>query len=265
MRIATLCPSNTELAVYMGLEDCLVGTDQYSDWPDRIGSLPKLGPDLNIDMDALEALKPDLAVASLSVPGMERNVQELIARGIPHIVLNPASLEDIGGSMLALGEAADRRKAAQAAYVRYTGELERYREQAEARKQAASRPCPSIYWEWWPKPVFTPGRTNWLTELSGLAGGRNLFADHDEPSVRTDWETVAERNPDMIAMVWVGVRKKQVKPEAVAGRAGAGLVEAVKRNRIAVLEEALFCRPSPRLLDGLDQLVRWVDSCLEET
>ena len=74
MRIISLCPSNTELVHYLGLTQYLVGVDDYSDWPNSIKSLPKLGPDLNINIDLVESLKPDLVLASLSVPGMEKTL-----------------------------------------------------------------------------------------------------------------------------------------------------------------------------------------------
>ncbi|WP_368072810.1 ABC transporter substrate-binding protein [Bacillus sp. FJAT-27225] len=69
MKLVTLCPSNTELVNYLGLTQSLVGVDDFSDWPEEILRLPRLGPDLHIDMEKVEALKPDLVLASLSVPG----------------------------------------------------------------------------------------------------------------------------------------------------------------------------------------------------
>lgn len=72
MRVASLCPSNTEILAYLGLTDQLVAVDDYSDWPAAVNTLPKLGPDLSIDMNAVEKAKPDLVLASLSVPGMEK-------------------------------------------------------------------------------------------------------------------------------------------------------------------------------------------------
>lgn len=72
MRLISICPSNTELVAYLGLVDQLVGVDDFSDWPIAVKNLPQLGPDLSINMDALEALEPDLVLASLSVPGMEK-------------------------------------------------------------------------------------------------------------------------------------------------------------------------------------------------
>ena len=83
MKLISICPSNTELLGYLGLTSSLIGVDNYSDWPEEVSSLPRLGSDLNIDMDKVEELQPDLVLASLSVPGMERNIEELEKRKIP--------------------------------------------------------------------------------------------------------------------------------------------------------------------------------------
>src|SRR5881275_744503 len=83
VRVVSLCPSNTEVMEFLGLTHLLVGVDDFSDWPESIAGLPKLGPDLSINMDLVEELKPDIVLASLSVPGMEKNVKALAERGIP--------------------------------------------------------------------------------------------------------------------------------------------------------------------------------------
>ena len=84
----------------LGLIDQLVAVDDFSDWPKSINALPRLGPDLSIDMDKLESHEPDLVLASLSVPGMEKNIEELVKRKIPHIMLDPQSLDDIAEDLL---------------------------------------------------------------------------------------------------------------------------------------------------------------------
>ncbi|MFD2615656.1 cobalamin-binding protein [Paenibacillus gansuensis] len=249
MRIASLCPSNTELLEYLGLSDSVVGVDNYSDWPENTKRLPRLGPDLDIDMDALEALRPDLVVASLSVPGMEKNIAGLKERGLSHIVLNPNSLGDIGQTMLQIGEATDTLVRAKTAYHKYKESLDFY---AELSSTIADRP--TLYWEWWPKPVFTPGGANWLTEISELAGARNVYEDHTAASVQTDWDDVLTRNPDYILLAWVGIQPHLVKPDTVRQRPGSSKLQAVQQNQIHVMEEPLYCRPSPRLFLGLQKL-----------
>lgn len=254
MRVISLCPSNTELMEFLGFTHLLVGVDDYSDWPESIASLPKLGPDLAIDMDRVEQLKPDLVLASLSVPGMEKNVEALVERGIPHLVLNPQSLtdieEDLKKTAEALGEKECGEKAAQ---------IFRFRLESVKQKSQGIRDRPTLYWEWWPKPIFTPGKINWLTEISEAAGAINLFADIELASVLTDWEDVLKRKPDYICLAWVGVRREKIQKSIVKKRPGYEILNFDDDSRILILEEELYCRPSPRLLDGLEKLLKLIN------
>lgn len=249
MRLISICPSNTELLHYLGLTSRLVGVDDFSDWPEAVSGLPKLGPDLNIDMDKLEALEPDLVLGSLSVPGMERNVQALKERTIPHIVLDPQSLEDIMRDLLAVGELTHTSAKADEVASSMREVIHTYKQLA-----AACTDTPALYWEWWPKPIFTPGRVNWLTELSELAGAVNIFSDKEVASYQTDWAEVVGKNPEAICMIWVGVKESKMNPKHVMKRENADKVNAVQNSNIHVLEESLFCRPSPRLIMGLQKL-----------
>ncbi|WP_372661530.1 cobalamin-binding protein [Cohnella sp.] len=253
MRIVSLCPSNTELLGFMGLSSSIVGVDNYSDWPAAIDGLPRLGSDMDISIDAVGALQPDLVVASLTVPGMEKNIEGLKERNLPYIILNPKSLADIGRNMLVVGEATDTLGQASAALHKYQGMLDQY-----AERSCRVERKPSLYWEWWPKPVFTPGGGNWLTEISELAGARNVFADDPRASVKTELEDVLNRVPDYILLAWVGVKAQLVKPETVKQRPGWSELQAVQQGRVHIMEEPLYCRPSPRLIVGLQKLAAFL-------
>jgi iron complex transport system substrate-binding protein len=249
MRLISICPSNTELLVYLGLDQFLVGIDDFSDWPAHIQSLPKLGPDLSINMDLLEGLKPDLVLASLSVPGMEKNIAELERRNIPHIVLNPQTLEDIADNLLLVGKATGKIEEANQVVKRYNQFVSYYKE-LSARLETKS----TLYWEWWPKPIFSPGGINWLTEISTLAGGINIFSDIQVASHQPEWDEIIKLNPEHFCLVWVGVKQDKMNPKFIKKRPQAEQLKAITQNQIHVLEEPLYCRPSPRLLVGLKKL-----------
>lgn len=250
MRLISICPSNTELVGYLGLTSSLVGVDNYSDWPKEVDSLPRLGSDLDIDMDKIEELKPDLVLASLSVPGMERNIEKLEERNIPHVIVpNPKSLTEVGESLLFVGKVTNTSDRAQQLYEEYNSILKTY----QSLSKQVEKPV-SIYWEWWAKPIFTPGATNWITEISRLAGGRNVFEDYPQASVKTDWEEVKQKNPEVFCIIWVGVQKEKVNPKVILKRAEAEQMQAIQNNQLYILEEPLFCRPSPKLLIGLSKI-----------
>ncbi|MBA2174604.1 cobalamin-binding protein [Halobacillus locisalis] len=249
MRIVSICPSNTEIIAYLGKTELLVGVDNYSDYPEQVLSLPKLGPDLSIDLDKVEELKPDLVLASLSVPGMDQNIKGLIKRELPYIILNPNSLEEIAEDIRTVGAAIGEPELGKERAAEFSAEIEKYKTSAMNEEYK-----PALYWEWWPKPIFTPGRTNWLSEISELAGAYNVFYDLEQANVQTDWDEVRKRRPDHICMVWVGVKEEKMNPDHVRKRPGWADLEAVREGRIHILEESLYCRPSPRLLEGLKKL-----------
>ncbi|MGE6257564.1 cobalamin-binding protein [Heyndrickxia sporothermodurans] len=251
MRIISICPSNTELLAYLDCLHLLVGIDDYSDWPEHIQSLPKLGPDLSIRMDDLEKLNPDLVLASLSVPGMEKNIEELDKRKIPYIVLNPQNFDDISNDLIYVARSIGCEEVGIKKAKLFLETINQYKKIANTIDN-----CPTLYWEWWPKPVFTPGNTNWLTLLSEYAGAKNIFSSIEKASIQTDWDDVRRRNPDYICLAWVGVSHEKVNPELVKKRPHWNELTAVKNNRILVLEESLFCRPSPRLINGMDELAK---------
>ncbi len=62
-----------------GLEvlDWVVGVDDHSDFPPEVQGLPRVGPDLGVDLDRVEALRPDLVLASLL--GVPERGQEVVA------------------------------------------------------------------------------------------------------------------------------------------------------------------------------------------
>ncbi len=223
--------------------------DDFSDWPKEIEELPRLGPDLNINMDRLQALEPDLVLASLSVPGMEKNIERLDERGIRYHIFNPNSLDEIADDLLKLGELTGFEERAKQIVAHFRNVIEEYKGISRTVTEK-----PSLYWEWWPKPAFTPGGENWLTEISELAGAENCFADEDVASVQTDWETIRKREPDHICLVWVGVRKQKVNPKILDKRPDWDQMKAMQMNHVHVLEEPYFCRPSPRLLIGLQKI-----------
>lgn len=250
-RIVSLCPSNTEILEALGLLPQVVGVDDWSDWPAAVRSLPRVGPDLRVDLDRVEALRPDLVLASLSVPGMERNVAGLEQRGLPHLVLDPHGIEDLWENIRTVGRVCHAETAASRVVAGLQARVHRVRESTLRAERT-----PTLYWEWWPKPLFAPGRRNWLTPVSELAGCRSITANVEADAARPTPDEVRDADPDWILLAWTGVAREKVRPDVLLRRPGWGELRAIRTGRVRVMEEGLFCRPSPRLIDGLEQLTR---------
>jgi iron complex transport system substrate-binding protein len=131
------------------------------------------------------------------------------------------------------------------------------------REQAAALPKkPRVYFEEWDEPMLSGIR--WVSELVEIAGGEDCFPElKDKPlgkdRIIADYETVIERQPDIIIGSWCG---KKFRPEKVRERPGFDRIPAVQNDELHEIKSVNILQPGPAALtDGLSQLhdiiARW--------
>lgn len=241
--LITLAPSNAEMVAALGAFDRVVAAEDSSDSPPEIETLPRLGPDLAPDLDRVAVFRPGLVVSSLTVPGMERNVIGLRARGVPQIVLAPRSVDDVIADLTRLGAAVGAR----AAGARAAATLSAERETLRARWGGRHVP---VYLEWWPRPMFTPGADCFSNELIALAGGRNVFARREGASVEVTPADVVAAAPEACFVSWCGVAEAKLNPANLCARDGLTELLAVREGRVFALDERYSGRPGPNMLEA---------------
>ena len=243
MRVVSLACSNTEIVHALGCGPLLVGVDDHSDWPvELVGPLPKVGPDLDIDVEKVAALEPDLVLATLTVPGHEKVVDRLEAAGLPWIAPEPTSLEDVYRDIVDIGERLGVRERADEVVAAMRREIRAVEVPEDER--------PAVLVQWWPKPVIAPGRASWVTDLIVLAGGRNPIGDEPVKSRPIADDEVAALAPDVVSVSWCGVDPAKYRPEVVRDNPAFTQIPAIVRDRVVCIPEAWLGRPGPRLLDG---------------
>lgn len=254
VRVVSLACSNTEIVCALGLADCLVGVDDHSDYPlDVVTRLPRVGPDLQIDVERVAALEPDLVLASLTVPGHERVVESIERAGLPFIAPEPVSIDDVYRDVRAIG---DRLGASERA-DRLVSEM---RAALEAPAPHRTR-APRLLVEWWPKPVIVPGRDSWVTELCERVGAVNPFADRAVKSTPIDDDEARAVEPDAVVISWCGVRPEKYRPDVVYRRERWRELPALRTRRVFTVPEAHLGRPGPRLVAGCRALREIAEAC----
>lgn len=242
MRIFSHTCSNTEIVC----APMLVGVDADSDYPPEVvAGLPKTGRDLDLDIDAVLALKPDLVLTSLTVPGHEQVVEALRAAGLRVLVCDPLSLADVYADILRIADVLGVPERGHALVAQMEAAM-------PAAEVAGSRP--KVLVEWWPKPVIAPARQSWVTDMIHRAGGENPWADMDAKSVPMEHADARAAAPDVIVMSWCGVKEANYRSEVVCQREGWAGVPAVAHGRIHAISEAYLGRPGPRLVEGYRRL-----------
>ena len=246
MRVFSHTCSNTEIVCALGCAQLLVGVDSDSDYPPEVvAGLPKTGRDLDLDIDAVRALAPDLVLTSLTVPGHEKVVEALRAAGMTVLVADPCSLADVYASIRAIAQALGVAERVEA----LVAEME-----AAMPVVAVSGKRPAVLVEWWPKPVIAPCRQSWVTELIERAGGRNPWAEVEAKSLPMTHEQARDAMPEVVVMSWCGVKEANYRSDVVRQRDGWDDVPAVAHNRIHAVSEAYLGRPGPRLVEGYRRL-----------
>jgi iron complex transport system substrate-binding protein len=247
LRLVSLTCSNTEIVCALGCGHLLVGVDDHSDHPlEVVRSLPRVGPDLEIDVERVAALAPDLVLASLTVPGHEAVVAGLERAGLPWIAPEPTGLADVYRDIREVG--------------RRLGVAERAEEVVAAMERdlpavtPAAQGRPRLLVQWWPKPVIAPGRRSWVTELIDRAGGVNPLANEEVKSRALSDEDVRALAPDGMVLSWCGVAPEKVRPGVVLANPAWSDLPFVRDRRVFLLPEAHLGRPSPRLVEGYRRL-----------
>lgn len=268
MRIVSLACSNTEILAALGCAHLLVGVDDHSDHPpSALDGLARVGPDLEIDLEQVAALEPDLVLASLTVPGHETVVEGVEAAGLPHLTLSPDSLPDVyrnietiarrleEGGVSGVRERARllveemRRELGDAQNPRSPGATE----EPSLEGQSGPQP-PSLLIQWWPKPVIAPCGQSWVDPLIHRAGGRNPLSGERRPSRPLGDEEVAALAPDAIILSWCGIDPDKYRPDVVYRNPAFQDTPAIRNRNVFCVPEAYLGRPGPRLVDGIRAL-----------
>lgn len=256
MRIVAHTCSNTEIVCALGRADWLVGVDDHSDHPASVVErLPRVGADLDIDVARIARLAPDLVITSLTVPGHERCLERIRKAGLPYLVTQPHTLEDVASDIRRIGRALDAESNAEKIARRFDA-------LAVGSPNADLVP---VLVEWWPKPVIAPGKKSWVNEMLALAGGINPFAQIDTESTEVSIDLAVEAMPEAIVMSWCGVEESKYRPHVVMRRDGWQDIPAIRNGNIHAVSEAWLGRPGPRLLDGIERLRAIIASCRRST
>lgn len=241
-RIVSLSPHGTELLFAAGAGAHMVGTVAHSDYPDAATRIAQVGTYVAFDLERIAALRPDLVVAWSS--GNGKALQRLAALGIPVYVTEPRSLEGIAASLERLGQLAGTSDVANGAAREFRSRLVRL------RARYAQRDPVSVFYQVWRGPLFTLGGPHIFSRVAELCGGRNVFGGLDTLAPTVDLETVLAANPD--AIVASGMAEE--RPDWLDDWRRWPQMRAVRSNHLFFIPPDLLQRPTPRLLDGAEQL-----------
>ena len=241
-RIVSLSPHLTELLYAAGAGRRVVGALEYSDYPAEARSVPRVGSEASIDLEAVIALGPDLIVAWPNA-GSVRAVNRLAEMPFAVFRSEPRELDDIPRTLERLGILAGTSQEAAKAAAGFRARVR------DLELRYSKRPRVRVFYQVWDRPLLTVNGDHVITKVMRLCGGENVFAGLPLIAPEIDREAVVRANPEVIITSAASLDPWKAFPR----------VAAVANGQLYAIPPDLLQRHTPRLLDGAERLCRLLE------
>lgn len=236
-RIVSLLPSLTESVCALGACQRLVGVDRYSNWPESIKNLPRVGGGIDPNIESIVALKPDLVLAAGSTRGADR----LQALGLTVLRLEPRTHADAQRVLKTVGQAlhlpqADSERVWQGIQLGVQAAVQSLSPQARRQR---------VYFEVSPTP-YGASEASFIGETLTRMGMVNILPASMGPFPQVNPEYVVRAQPDVIMA-------GDSSQASMAQRPGWSALRAMQAQRLCVFKpdaSDMLVRAGPRMAEG---------------
>ncbi|MGD0405406.1 MAG: cobalamin-binding protein [Candidatus Bathyarchaeia archaeon] len=254
-RIISLAPSNTQIVFAIGAGNKVVGVTDYDHYPYNFtawiaaGNMTSVGGFSTPNKETIASLHPDLILAtSINDP----DVVTLRNLGYKVLVLNPNNVTGVLQDISLVGRATGADQNATALVDTINNQISAI----TAKIAAANETKPLVYYEVWNDPLMSAGSTSFINDVIVKAGGQNIFGNETQQYPTVSSETIVQKNPDVILlptdMANPGEAPFYGSVNQVKARPGWNAINAVKNNRVVVVDGDLFAEAGPRIGDQID-------------
>lgn len=245
-RIISLAPSITELVYAAGAGKYLVGTVDYSDYPDAAKSLPHVGDALRVDMERVLALKPDLILVWPS--GTPASVLEQVKKlDVQVHEIDAQRIAEVSDALRLIGNLAGTGDVAGNAAAQFENDMN------ALRAQYAGRSRLSVFIQVNDQPLYTVNKQQIISEIVELCGGDNIFADLNQLAPVIGVEAVIQKNPQVILSTDSHAVDLETQWHAWPQ------LQAVKNHHLYTVPPDNIARASPRLVKGTEEVCEALD------
>ncbi len=245
-RVVSLAPSVTEIIYAVSGADLIVGATRFSDAPPEAKRLPRVGTYVRPNMERITALAPDLVIG-VKDGNPIWTVDSLERLAIPFFAIHPRDVNGLLGAIRlvggAIGRAKEGARVARELAARIAGVRERVRAAAGVR----------VFVQEGVDPIVAAGGGTYISDIIRLAGGENVFG-HLKGWPKLNVEAVLKARPEVLIIVGM---ERQKDPASARDRWLLWPeIPAVRNSRVHLVESNLYDRPSPRVVELLEEVAR---------
>jgi len=252
-RVIALSPGITELLFAAGAGDQVIGTTDYSDYPDAARDVPRIGSYKRIDLEAVLAAEPDLVIAWISGNPTEQ-VLRLEELGLPVYWGEQRDFEDVSGTIRRYGALTGQEATAQSVADDFDSELANYRQDYRDADSV------EVFYQVWDDPLMTVNGEHLISRAIGICGGETQFSDLPRLTPRLDVESVLAADPEAIIAGGMG----ENDPSWLEFWEQFDQMQAVRSGHLFFVPPSTLQRPTPRILDGIALVCEQLDTVREQ-
>ena len=241
-RIVTLLPSLTETVCELGGCRRIVGVDTFSNWPERVRSLPHVGGVEDANIETIVSLKPDLVLLSST----SRALARLESLRVPVFGLDLKTMADVHRALGKVGQILDvNPRTARDLSTRIDQGIDDAARSVPAASQGAT-----VYFEVDDGP-YAASESSHIGEILTRLGAKNIVPGHLGTVPKLNPEFVVRADPQVIII-------SQRDAASLGERPGWNRLRAIREGRVCALtpeQGDVITRPGPRLAEAARSLV----------
>lgn len=246
-RIVSLAPGITEILYALGLDREIAGVTTFCTYPEAARLKPRIGGFTNISVEKILSLNPDLVIGTADGNSKE-TVAKLESLGIPVYVTNPKTLEEILAVVLQVGMITGKEKVARKLTADLQNRVKHLMALVAAQKKYR------VFFQVGGEPLITVGRDTLHNQLINLAGGVNIAGREKTLYPRYSVEEVLAQQPEVI--LFSSMKYAEDVTRVWGHWRNWPNIPAVRDNRLYIIDTDLIDRASPRIVDGLEAMVK---------
>ena len=240
-RIISGMPSITEMLFELELDDRIVGVTSQCNYPPEALDQERVGA-FFLNLEKIVSLEPDLIIMIESA--QKRDIKKLKDFGLNVHTIDPDTVEEVMSAMIELGRLTSSEGQAENAVTKMRRQL------ASVEAELVDRSTKEVLVVVGFRPLIVVGQGNFINDLLGYAGARNVVAQTAAAYPQLSFEKLLELDPEYRIVV-----KTSYADDIIENDQRWQTLRAVKNEQVLYIEADVLSRPGPRVIQAIEQIV----------
>lgn len=244
-KVISLYGALNDLLISLGAVDKIVARTKADENIKEIAHLPSIGTHMRPNPELVIAQKPDLVLQLKGRTEALANLDVLKGAGIPTVVFEIESFQDLFTVTRQLGEIMDKEQEARNLIEDWQRRLDRLEKKGPQKK-------PRVFYEARYPNLLAAGAKGIINDIIHTAGGINIV-EQPKKLARVNEEFLFLKDPDAYI-----IQEGPMNPAPEPFNQRPGFENLKARERVLYVDERKFSRPGPYSIEAAEKLHEWL-------